>query len=556
MADLHSWRQADTAAVARNLVNDNFDVLHPRILSAVSIDGMGRDNKDRYHFAEFPLYQVFVATGSFLTGDIVTSGRIVSIVSSLVSVVVLFLLTRRYYSDRVAFLSAFVFGLLPYNVFWSRTVLPDPMMIMFCLLSLLFFDAWVRDSSKPFAGDPKLTRNYVLALVFFGCAMLLKAFPLFLLIPMSYLLLKKRSLPWMPLALLAIVPVIGWNVYKEIIDVRPMRLWMTPALLVLGIAELYLIYRFREYLWKLRDFFVMIFVALIPLGLWRIWMQQWPMSIPASSWLFDGKNLRLKPAWWHWIFQQRLSEYMFNFSGLLFIGLGLLFNKELLRRSELPFQLGSIVQFIKQIFHIKRTVGKQDIAVYAPWFFPLSFATCLLYFVVFATGNVTHEYYQIVIIPFGSVLVATGFWYMWDFGEEYWELVIRRLSALALLGITLLLGWYSVRDWYTIGNPMQITIGARADLLLPKDALVIAPYGGDTTFLYYINRSGWSVIDKRLQEMIDRGATHFVSNYRDDGTNRVARLYTIVEETQEYVIVDLRQKSNDPEWATIGTYEL
>jgi hypothetical protein len=103
---------------------------------------------------------------------------------------------------------------------------------------------------------------------------------------------------------------------------------------------------------------------------------------------------------------------------------------------------------------------------------------------------------------------------------------------------------------------MQITIGQRADLLLPKEALVIAPYGGDTTFLYYINRSGWSVVDKRLQEMIDRGATHFISNFRDDGTNRVARLYTIVEETPEYVIVDLRQKSNDPEWATVGAYEL
>jgi hypothetical protein len=307
----------------------------------------------------------------------------------------------------------------------------------------------------------------------------------------------------------------------------------------------------------------------------KLTAQQWPMSIPASDWLFDGKNLRFKPAWWHWIFQDRLDRLMFNFSGLFLIGLGLLFHRQMFRpltrgvekiadtRSIVQRVLSSVIVKVVTTLFKRREASflaqkekETSVASEINWFFPLCFASCLLYFVVFSTGNVTHEYYQIPIIPFGVVLLSAGFWYMWRSGTTFWEQALRQLLAIALVGVSLLLGWYGVREWYTIGNPMQITIGARADALLPKDAQVIAPYGGDTTFLYYINRPGWSVVDKKLQEMIDRGATHFVSNYRDEGTNRVARLYTIVEETPEYVIVDLRQRSADPEWATIKPYEL
>jgi len=345
-----------------------------------------------------------------------------------------------------------------------------------------------------------------------------------------------------------------------VVNVRPQRWWLMLVVFGLVAVEVYLVYRFRDYIWKLRALIVFVAIAVIPFVLWRVWMRQWPMGIPASGWLFDGKNLRLKPSWWHWIFQDRLDRLMFNFSGLLLIGVGLLHHAEMFRPLTSGVQRvrasGNIFSSVLSFFGFKLKSEKEENSADINLFFPICFATCLLYFIVFATGNVTHEYYQIIIIPFGAVMFAVGFWYVWDSVRSFWDGVLKRVSVIGLLGVTLLLGWYSVRDWYNIGNPMQITIGLRADKLLPKDALVIAPYGGDTTFLYYINRAGWSVQDKSLGEMIDRGATHYISNHRSEGTNRLGRLYKMVDETPEYVIIDLREKTDSPEWETVSVYKI
>ncbi len=515
MADLHSWRQSDTAAVARNLTTHNYDVLHPEIQSAVNIDGMQRDNKPRYHFAEFPFYQLGVAwlstifdnspiahrfvlnygtvlddrvdRGAPLISDltirmanyssddsIVRAGRIVSIVSSLACMWVLYLLVRLYFSERVGLLSTAIFGWLPFTVFWSRAVLPDMFMLLFILLFLYYFSRWINSNKLVYL---------VVSAICFSVALLLKAFAPFMLLPVVYLL---------------------WSKYKFAFLKKPV-LWILALL------------------------------AILPFIAWRMWMQQWPMSIPASNWLFNGSQIRFKPAWWHWMLQQRLDTYMFNATGLFLIGVGVALYKD-------------AVEFLHNEKH-------SQVAKYI-WFFPLCLLSCLIYFTVFATGNVQHEYYQIPILPFGSVFAALGFWYLWMKKGSYIEMVSRRLSVIFLLGITLLLGWYSVKEWYSINNPMLVYVGQRADDLLPKDAVVIADYGGDTTFLYYVNRPGWSVREKQVDQLIERGATHYISMYRNEYMNRLAKLYTVVDESPEYVILDLRQKTNNPEWSTIERYEL
>ncbi len=494
MADLHSWRQSDTASVARNLVRSNFDVLHPQIESAVSIDGIGRDNTTRYHFAEFPIYQAAVAAVSYpvaqihhgtLTQNVVLAGRIVSTFSSLIAIIGLYLLCTRYYSDKVALLAAFVYGLLPYNIFWSRAVLPDSMMVMFCLFMLYWFDVWIRGEDEHHHRLLTLKSwSFWLALICFALALLLKAFVPFLLLPVAYIVWKR----------------FGLAAVKQ------------PALWIFAI------------------------LAVMPFVGWRIWMQNWPFSIPASGWLFDGNKVRLRPAWWHWIVQVRLDQFMFNATGLFLIGLGLFFYKEI---TEVHFHIIS--------------KKRKDAEKYV-WYLPLCLLSCFIYLIVFATGNTQHEYYQLPITPFGSILVAVGFWYLWRKMGSYLEMVMRRLLALAFIAITLMLGWYSVRDWYIIGNPALVTVGERADQILPKNAQVIADYGGDTTFLYYVNRKGWSVRDKQLQEIIDRGATVYVSMHRDDYINKLARLYKVIDETPEYVMIDLLHRRGD--WTGIKDYEL
>src|SRR5438477_4293779 len=61
IADWHSWRQVDTAAVARNFLRFGIDPLHPRYDDLSNIQS-GKDNPMGYRMVEFPLYQVIGAS--------------------------------------------------------------------------------------------------------------------------------------------------------------------------------------------------------------------------------------------------------------------------------------------------------------------------------------------------------------------------------------------------------------------------------------------------------------------------------------------------------------
>jgi len=53
IADNHSWRQTDSAAVIRNLAVEKFDLLRPRWNNLVATNGRGLPNPERYFFEDF-----------------------------------------------------------------------------------------------------------------------------------------------------------------------------------------------------------------------------------------------------------------------------------------------------------------------------------------------------------------------------------------------------------------------------------------------------------------------------------------------------------------------
>ena len=82
--------------------------------------------------------------------------------------------------------------------------------------------------------------------------------------------------------------------------------------------------------------------------------------------------------------------------------------------------------------------------------------------------------------------------------------------------------------------------GKFADRILPIDAIIVAPYNGDTAFLYQINRPGWPVVALPLPEMVgDYGVTNYVSVNRDNQTNWVLRHFKILEDNSKFIIADL-----------------
>ena len=83
-----------------------------------------------------------------------------------------------------------------------------------------------------------------------------------------------------------------------------------------------------------------------------------------------------------------------------------------------------------------------------------------------------------------------------------------------------------------------------SDQILPKDAKVIAPYGGDTSFLYQINRKGWPILEEPVDNMIKKGATNYVTVDPNDFTpGNVLAKYKIIKKTKDYLILDLLQNN-------------
>ena len=131
IADWHSWRQSDTSAVSRNFVKFGYDILHPRfddLSNGVSLI----DNPKGYRFVEFPFYNIFQAGFYQIFGNLTIEqwGRLITIFSSLIATVFLYLLVKKHVSGRAGLIAAFFYAFIPYNIYYSRVVLPDASMVM------------------------------------------------------------------------------------------------------------------------------------------------------------------------------------------------------------------------------------------------------------------------------------------------------------------------------------------------------------------------------------------------------------------------------------------
>src|SRR6266446_1174076 len=96
LLDWHSWRQSDTSAVSRHFAENGYDLLHPSMDNISNVQS-GKENPKGYFFVEFPIYNAMQA-GLYQTFDrlsIEAWGRLVSIFSSLIVMVFIYLLVKR-----------------------------------------------------------------------------------------------------------------------------------------------------------------------------------------------------------------------------------------------------------------------------------------------------------------------------------------------------------------------------------------------------------------------------------------------------------------------------
>jgi hypothetical protein len=444
IADWHSWRQADTASVTREYVKHGIDLLRPTYHDLSNIPS-NKDNPQGYRMVEFPIVNATVAEVVILTGaDLILTSRLVSIGFSLIALISLFFLVRELSGKRVAYLTALCFALLPYSVYYSRTILPEPIMLGSYCASLLGFYWWLK------RGDYRWAAVSWVSLVM---ALLMKPFVAFLL----------------PIYAVMAVQKYGWNVWKR------GELW------VYGVT------------------------SVLPLYFWREWIKQFPEGIPASDWLFNSNGIRLRPAWFRWLGWERLTKLMLGYVGVI----------------ALPFNLMRI---------------KLDLWVYGSWWLGVG-----LYLIVIATGNVQHDYYQVITVPIVCISLARGLSVLYDRLKSKLPTTIALGIPSLLLVVTLALAWQQVKGYFNINHWEYIRAGQAADRLLPQDAKVIAPALGDTQFLYQTNRQGWPM-GFDIEDKIAKGATHYLTTNDDDEARRLQKTYRTLEKGDDYLLLDLQSK--------------
>ena len=453
VADWHSFRQADTASVTRIFSENGIDILHPKYHDLSNIQS-GLENPLGYRMVELPIYNIIsVYFHQIFKTNIDISSRLVSIIFSLGSGLLIFLIC---YQQTKLFLPSFfalaTFMLLPFNIYYSRTILPEPTAVFFMLLSLYLFPI-----------------NLFSSAVFLALSILIKPYTAIILFPVFLIKL----------------------------------------------------FTHKKSLIKLIIFSV---ISISPFIFWRLWISQFPEGIPKSDWLlnngvtttfpawykgynlsFLNKLIAFRPHWWQWLFFERVSNLILGAYGLIPLFLGLAFKKIHTQKFSFSLILG-----------------------------------ILLYFVVIAQGNIQHDYYQVLIIPFVSILLGFGYYYIYSFLFD--SKILSSLAILTLFGLSTYFSWNKIKSYYQINNNSIVEAGQKAQQFLPKNSLVIAPYNGDTALLYQTGFSGWPIEIYDIPKLISLhkdNKIYLVSVNLDNYTRSVIPHYKILLQNESFIILEL-----------------
>lgn len=255
--DWHSFRQADTASVTREYQKHGINLLEPKYHDLSNV-ASGMNNPEGYRMVEFPFINALNALLlSHIPISLTTLSRLVSALFSVGTIICFYYLTENTFSQRTALLASFTMAILPYSLFYSRAVLPEPPMLFFGMLALLAFYYWITSSKLKW---------YVLSVVSLMLAVLLKPYVLFLF----------------------------------------------PIFISLGISHK------KQDFFKNPLVYIYPLIAVTPFIWWREWIEQFPEGIPANSWLFNGDGIRFRPAWFRWLGYERLTKMFLGYSGIFF----------------------------------------------------------------------------------------------------------------------------------------------------------------------------------------------------------------------------------------------
>ena len=450
LADLHSWRQVDTAAVARNFTRDGFNLLKPTYDDLSSIQ-TGLENPTGIRMVEFPIYNAVFGFlyKYFPITSLEIYGRLTSALFSLVTIGVLYYLALKEKSRTAAVASAGIYAIFPFFVFFSRVVLPESTAVAFMMLSLLFLHIGLTNNKKSIT-------HLLVGSVFFALSILTKPTTIFYSFATGYLFIQTYK----------------FDVLKN---------------------------------WRPYVFFL---IGLVPLILWRWYILQYPEGIPASAWLitqvntFEGpKEIFFRPAFFRWMFMERIGTEIFGIYGVAFVLFGV--------------------------------VGK-----YKNLFIQSMLFSGLVYLFTFQGGNVQHEYYQTILLPMLALMGGVGIANIFELPSKYVQKILLYPTVCVTIIFSLVFSFYKVKDFYTYPNDLPQIAALIKTFTLPEDKIV-TDRSGDTTLLYLSDRKGAPAVYKDIDELKNLGYSYLVTSNEGLKTDLKSRNLEIMVETDLYLLVKL-----------------
>lgn len=451
LADLHSWRQADTAAVARNFLKSGFDLLHPKYDDLSNVQS-GIENPQGYRMVEFPIYNASFALLYKYFGflNLEQWGRFVSIFFSLITISIIYYFLLKEKNRLTAFFASLIYATFPFFVFFSRVVLPEPTALGLVMISIFFFYLFSQNKNK------KLSYiYYLISLIFFSLSLLVKPTTIFYSLVIIYLFFK----------------TFGLKIFKNLI------------------------------------FYLYFLLSFLPLFFWRFYIKNYPEGIPVNEWLLTSintpeglKTIFFKPAFFRWIFFERINNLIF---GGYLTGF---------------FILGILAKEKNRLFNF---------FLYSSFF----------YLFVFQGGNVQHEYYQTLILPSLAILSSLGINFLFEK-----KTIINQFLATLIIIFSLFFSWYisfyQVKNFYQYSQELIQQANIIKSLTSVNDKVVVDRMG-DTTLLYLAERRGAPSIFKSPEELKKSGYSYLITSNYEQIKSLKEKKYPIIFQNNNFVIFKL-----------------
>lgn len=276
LIDKQAWRQTDTAAVARNFFEEDISILSPR----VDWRGNGTGEVEM----NFPLFPYLVSLGYKILGGVHEwLGRLLSAFFSVLTSVIIFSLMRNMgFSVSSGLWAMFFFLVTPLSVFFGRAFLPESLMILLSVSSILTFKYWT---------ESERISHYIFAIMIAALCFLVKIPTLYIGFPLIVIAFSKwkwsfigQPLLWIYL-ILSVLPSALWYAHASELFVDTgltFGIWNRYGYNKWDQSVLYQFDFYRQMVWRfVNNIFTPLGFILLVLGLFKT-------GTSRSKWLLWG----------------------------------------------------------------------------------------------------------------------------------------------------------------------------------------------------------------------------------------------------------------------------